>query len=87
MTWCPSSKVASRIANALLKASRADQLPDEWPGWADPACVFAITHSRLTIGARLQLARLWRQYGQETWADREAPVIQIELLEHISMSA
>ena len=85
--WRPGNLVARRIANALLKAYRAGLMPDEWPQWGETTCVHACLSSRLTPGTRLQLAHLWRQYGDATWAENEAPQVQDELLEQLSMSA
>lgn len=85
--WRPSNLVARRIANALLRAYRAGFLVSEWPAWGETVCIHAITHTRLTPGTRLQLAHLWRQYGEAAWTEREAPKIQTELLDQLSLSA
>jgi hypothetical protein len=68
--------VAQRIANALLRASRAGHLPDAFPAWADTTCVQGITHTRLTPGTRAQLGRLWRQYGSAAMAEGEAAEVR-----------
>lgn len=85
--WRPGTKVAHRIGNALLRASRAGHLPDEYPAWADTTCVLAVTHTRLTPGTRAQLGRLWRQYGSAAMAEREADDVRTVLETALRLSA
>lgn len=86
-SWRPSNRIARRIANALLRMLRSVGPPDEWPAWGESACVFACTHSRLTPGMRLQMARLWRQYGDAPMAAEEDPAVADELLGALKLSA
>jgi hypothetical protein len=85
--WRPGTKVAQRIANALLRASRAGHLPDAYPAWADTTCVMAVTHTRLTPGTRAQLGRLWRQYGSAAMAEGEAPAVREVMETALRLSA
>ena len=81
------SHVARRAANALLRAYRAEFMPEEWPSWGETECIFAITHSRLTPGTRLRIAHLWRQYGEVGWTLKETPEVQAELLGQLAIGA
>lgn len=85
--WRPGTVVAKRIGNALLRGLRDGQLPDGVPAWLEATCIHAITHDRLTPGARAQLGRLWRQFGSVALMRGEAAAVQDELGEALRLAA
>lgn len=77
--------MARRVANALLRAYRAGDLPEGAPGWIETTCVNAITSLWLTPGTKAQLGRLWRQYGEAAMCRRETEAVSDELTKALEL--
>lgn len=84
--WRPRTRVARRVANALLRAYRAGDLPEEAPRWLETTCVHAITSPQLTPGTKAQLGRLWRQYGGAAMCRGESDAVQEELTKALELA-